>query len=696
MKKSIVLLLFCKLFIQAQTNPSATYWQQKINYDMDVSLDHKNHLIKGTQNIEYTNQSPDTLNILYLHLFWNAFQPGSMMDVRSRTIADPDGRVGNRIAQLSESEIGYQKVTSLLINEEVHQLEVYGTLAKIHLKQPLNPHETIQINTEFEAQVPVQIRRSGRNNKEGIDYTMTQWYPKVAEYDVRGWNATPYVGREFHGVWGTFNVNITLDSKFIIAGTGTKKLIKKEGALSTWNMNAKLVHDFAWAADPDYTEESIKLNDQLTVNFVYQRTEENAASWDLLKAKTSEIFTIAQSNFGKYDFPEFSFVQGGDGGMEYPMCTMMLGNGKPEGLVGLAVHELMHSWYQGMLATNEALYPWMDEGFTTYAEELIMNVVFNHGYQNHVYSSYYGCSKLIESETMEPLSTPADKFHRNRTYGISSYSRGAVFLMNLNYIMGKGALQRALLRYYKEWSFKHPTPQDFIKCAEEEVDMELDWFLEQYLNRVDAPNQFVSEVKNTENGATIVLESTSEFIMPLDIMLIDKKGNKFLYYVPITEMYGRKTDDTHYPIWNPEIKEAWAWTNPFYTLDIPVKKEDIGAIMLDPTTRLFQSNEANNYYWSDYQLNVDAADTKTTYVTINSTQFNAPFNLIIKEKGKDAKSYSFNENFECKELKAKVPNAKTAQIKLGIKKELIEEIQLENLHPMGDVNPYDNVYKASK
>lgn len=689
MKKSIITLFFLSLIANAQN-----YWQQEIQYKMDVSLDHEQHLITGTQDIVYTNNSPDTLDKIYIHLYWNAFQPGSMMDVRSRTIADPDGRVKDRISKLKANEIGTQEINALIINGKAHTVEVHGTLAKIKLLEPLNPGSQININTQFQAQVPVQIRRSGRDNAEGIDYTMTQWYPKVAEYDVRGWNATPYVGREFHGVWGSFDVNITLASKFIIGGTGTKGLIKEEDGKKTWKMYAAKVHDFAWAADPDFIEETITLSDGIKVNYLYQKSGQNEASWSLLKEKTPAIFTIAQSNFGKYDFPEFSFIQAGDGGMEYPMCTMMLGNGEPEGLVGLGVHELMHSWYQGMLATNEALYPWMDEGFTTYAEDLIMNQIFEKGYQNHVYNSYYGCSKLIQSETMEALSTHADKYHRNRTYGISSYSRGAVFLMSLNYIMGKDAFERAMLRYYDEWSFKHPTPQDFIKCMEAEVDMELDWFLEQYLNRVDAPNQFVSELSENNNGTRILLESTSEFIMPLDVFVVDKNGNKSLYYIPVSEMYGIKTSDTYYPNWDPQVQISWDWTNPYYVLDIPTKKEDILSISLDATTRLFQIDEANNYYWADYSLQVDRGDKKSTYFTIKSNQMNAPFTLYIKEKNKDVVAYTFSADFKSEGLKVSSPNQQTAQIVLPIKWEDIEAAEIKVDHPMGDSNPYNNGYKA--
>ncbi|MBL7866323.1 MAG: M1 family peptidase, partial [Cyclobacteriaceae bacterium] len=191
-----------------------------------------------------------------------AFQPGSMMDERSRAIADPDRRVMDRISKLTESEIGYQKILSLKQDgaDVKHQTE--GTILTVNLSKPLLPNSKTIFEMTFESQVPIQIRRSGRDSKEGIAYSMTQWYPKLAEYDYQGWHAYPYVAREFHGVWGDFDVTLTLDPKYIVAGTGKlvnanevghgyerpgTKVNRPKGNL-VWHFVAKDVIDFAWAA----------------------------------------------------------------------------------------------------------------------------------------------------------------------------------------------------------------------------------------------------------------------------------------------------------------------------------------------------------------------------------------------------------------------------------------------------------------
>ena len=187
---------------------------------MDVSLDVHTNRFKGTQKLIYTNNSPDTLHKVFYHLYLNAFQPGSMMDVRSRTIVDPDPRVRDRIEHLTPDEIGYQHVRDLYQDGQSLKYSLQCTILEVTLDHPILPHSKTEFDMQFTGQVPIQIRRTGRDNREGIRYSMTQWYPKMAEYDYQGWHADPYIGREFYGVWGDFDVHITIDSSYTVAGTG--------------------------------------------------------------------------------------------------------------------------------------------------------------------------------------------------------------------------------------------------------------------------------------------------------------------------------------------------------------------------------------------------------------------------------------------------------------------------------------------
>ncbi|MEX2380634.1 MAG: M1 family peptidase, partial [Vicingaceae bacterium] len=175
-------LLFFALLSIVQLN-AQNYWQQSVNYQMSIDVDVESNQFEGEQTLVYTNNSPDTLNKVYYHLFFNAFQPNSMMDVRSRTIEDPDRRVGDRILHLKENEIGYQKINRLTQDGKKLNYQVVGTILEVELAKPILPGASSTFEMDFEAQVPLQVRRSGRDNKEGIRYSMTQWYPKMAEYD---------------------------------------------------------------------------------------------------------------------------------------------------------------------------------------------------------------------------------------------------------------------------------------------------------------------------------------------------------------------------------------------------------------------------------------------------------------------------------------------------------------------------------
>jgi hypothetical protein len=205
--KSILVVFFFGS-IAAQNN--TTYWQQKADYKMEIDMDVSNWQYNGKQVLTYTNNSLDILDRVFYHLYFNAFQPGSEMDVRSRTVADPDQRVGDRISKLTPSEMGYIKLLSLTQDGVILNYEVVGTVLEVTLARPIEPGESTVFNMEWDAQVPVQVRRSGRNNAEGIALSMTQWYPKLAEYDFQGWHADPYIYREFYGVWGDFDASCGL------------------------------------------------------------------------------------------------------------------------------------------------------------------------------------------------------------------------------------------------------------------------------------------------------------------------------------------------------------------------------------------------------------------------------------------------------------------------------------------------------
>lgn len=606
MKKiALTLFLASTFLLPAQTG----YWQQHVDYTMKITMDTEKHQFTGTQELVYTNNSPDTLKQVFYHLYFNAFQPGSMMDVRSLTIKDPDRRIQDRISKLKPDEIGYQKVTSLLQNGNPLRYEVTGTILQVTLAEPILPGQAATFSMVFNGQVPVQIRRSGRNNKEDIDYTMTQWYPKMAEYDRDGWHPDQYIGREFYGVWGNFDVKIELPTAYTVAGTGVLQNAQQigrgyasspdlapESKTLLWHFKAANVHDFAWAADPDFVHDRFTLQNGTEVHLVYNPRTANVENWQRARADIEKFFLFMNAKFGTYTYPQFSLIQGGDGGMEYPMCTMMLGGGKSyKGFLGLFVHEAAHSWFYGMMASNEQRYPWLDEGFTTFAEEEAMNFIFDEGKQNPHLGGFANYVVLDSLKLLEPLSTPADLFTYNSLYGIGSYSMGELFLMQMQYIVGDEAFWKGMRMYYNRWAFKHPKPEDFIKVMEEVSGMQLDWFLIGWAHLTKSTDYAIDSVlsKGASDQTEITLRKIGQRAMPVDVAVTLKDGTTVMYTIPLVSMYGVK-DEALY-----RASQPWPWTNPKYTLNISEKLNTIQSITIDPNQMSCDINTRNNTWTRD-------------------------------------------------------------------------------------------------
>lgn len=605
MKKLLLTLLPLSLWAQP-----ANYWQQHVDYTMHIDFDADKHQFEGNQKLVYTNNSPDTLKEVYYHLYFNAFQPGSMMDVRSQNIVDPDKRVGNRIGAMIKGEEGYQHVKLLTQDGEALEYAVSETSLKATLNKPLAPGASTTLDMQFSAQVPIQIRRSGRNNAEGIDYTMTQWYPKMAEYDVNGWHPDPYVAREFYAPFGRFDVTINIDKKQVLGGTGrlqnrdkhfevkksfehytAYKLAKVKGKMRSWHFIADSVHDFAWAADPKYTLTAVENMGDLPDLYFYYLPEYDSI-WGRLPKYTVEFFRLMNQQFGKYLYPQFSVIQGGDGGMEYPMCTMLKGTGKMNGLIGVMVHESAHNWYYGMLASNETQYPWMDEGFTSFAEEEVLHKMSGAEGANAHTGAYRNFRFLAKNGEIEPLATPGDYYNINRTYSISAYSRGEIFLAQLRYIIGEEAFNKGMLHYYDVWKLKHPTPWDFIKIMEEQSGVQLDWYLNFWMNTTKTIDYAVDSVYSGSRGigTTVALKKLGQMPMPLRVTVYTEKEAPMEYYIPVLSMYAPVQLD------GLTLEKAWPWTHPEYKLHLDVDKATITKIVIDKAGFTADVNPANNVW----------------------------------------------------------------------------------------------------
>jgi len=636
--RKITFLAFCLLAgIAGFTQPDR--WQQRVKYTMNIEMDVTKNQFSGKQKLAYTNNSPDKLDKLFYHLYFNAFQPNSSMDVRSQVLGktlvngrpDWDARVRDRISKLKEDEIGYQKIKSLKINGVDQPFKYHETILEVNLLKPILPKTTVVLDMEFEAQVPLQIRRSGRDNPTtGVRYSMSQWYPKLCEYDRDGWHPNQYIAREFYGVWGDFDVTINIDKDYKLGGTGVltnaaeigwgydvagSELKATSKAKRSWHFVGNNIHDFVWAADPEYKHVVRKVNAGPTIHVIYNDKPgdlKNDTAWMKVADVAVKVLPFIEKNFGKYPYPQYSFIHGGDGGMEYPMATLV---SSPS--LGTAIHEWMHSWYQMMLGTDESMYGWMDEGFTSYAEDLVS--AFNNGYPsiapyesnlkknpdnkalremvekvlptNHAgaYSSYFN---LVKGGLEEPLTTHADHFNTNTAYSAAAYSKGEVFMEQLGYIIGAKTRDKVLLEYYNKWRFKHPDADDFIKIAEDVSGIQLDWYQMYFVNTTKTIDYGIDSLWEENGVSKIRLKRVGLMPMPVDLQLTFKDGHKEMFYAALNLMYaGKENEDAGE---KRKVLDPWRWTHPTYVVDIPGKLIDIKKAEIDPSKRMADINRSNN------------------------------------------------------------------------------------------------------
>ncbi|MFB6277968.1 MAG: M1 family metallopeptidase [Salinibacter sp.] len=629
------------LCVPAAFGQSPSQWQQHVDYEMDIRLNPETHQVDGHQRLTYTNNSPDTLRTVYYHLYFNAFHPESMFAERHRHLPDPDGRTVPRIFNLAPDEQGWHKIESLTQDGTPVSFDVNDTVMRVDLADPILPGESTTFVMNYRSQVPLQTRRSGRDSRgDKIDYTMTQWYPKMAEYDERGWHANFYVNREYYAPYGTFDVEITLPSEYTIGATGVLQNpdevghgygIEGDGTWRpsdglpdadslTWHFTAEDVHNFAWSADPDYVHDKVTA-DGTTHHILYK--PEVAEQWRRLKSDMPELTAFFGQEYGAYPYPQMTVAQGGDGGMEYPMFTVVSSYDGPafeekssyRSVLGTTVHEFAHMWYYSALGTNEADYAWMDEGFTTYATEEGMAHLMDRP------ADHTGDRRAVvymhKMGLAEPFSTPADWFSTNLAYGITSYPGGAMLVDMMGYVIGDEQRDQWLHRYFRERKGMHPDPFDLELFAEQESGLMLDWYFAQFTRTTRTVDDAVASLEQRQTGDSVTVDLTLErkgsIRMPQDVRLTLADGSTQWLNVPLASMHGHKPVPSDWI-----VTEPWPWVAPKKTVTVTVPSR-VEKAVIDPNGETPDVNRLNNSTtlplktrflrapqsrWSHYELGV--------------------------------------------------------------------------------------------
>lgn len=578
-------ILLAFILLNLKVVSQVNYWQQAVDYQINVEVNDVKDRISGVEKLLYQNNSPDTLKEVYFHLYWNAFKKGSHAFEKQNAL------------ELTDSDFGEITIESITINNETHFIDVFESIGQIKLKKPILPGSNCEIKIKFSSIIPSCINRAGKDNVAGTDYTFTQWYPKICRYDKMGWHTDPYFGREFAGTFGKYTVSISCDSSYVVAGTGTLKNKKysDNGWVSTngsnrsekenWEFYGENIHDFAFAMDKEWTHKEQNIDG---INFHFFYNEKYVDAWTKLQSDWSKAYKICKSEFGVYPYPQFSFIQAGEGYMEYPMCTM-LESGRSD-FFNTACHEFMHNYFYGIFGTDENLYHWMDEGITCYAEERISNV--NQVPSNPARGAISNYRWISASYDEEPISTAANHFESDYPYYNAAYFKGQLFPELIRYIIGDSLMKVGFSKFYQTWKFKHPEPNDFVKVFEDVSSMDLTWFQNYWLNTTKKIDFSIDSVEKTKEGITITFGNKG-IPMPLEFEIKLKDGKSVYYYIPLDLTNNSKTNFNK----PTQTLSKWSCASKKYTFVLKdIKLKDISKIELDPEGVLPDMNMSNNSY----------------------------------------------------------------------------------------------------
>lgn len=613
--------------------PNSDYWQQDVYYQIQANIDEQKDIIEGKETLTYWNNSPDDLNVVYFHLYQNAFQPCSHH-------AELNTQNKNKInyGPYEENKKGTE-VHSITSKGRKLLLEQDNTILKIHLNKPIKSGELIVFDIDFttyfgEGNMGRRMQKFKSNGK--MHYNGVHWYPRISVYDAKfGWTTDQHLGKEFYGNFGAFDVELTFASNYIVDATGfmlnrnemlpktlrTKLDIKKfankpwnEPASEiipykpeerkTWKFHAENVHDFAFTADPSYRIGEASWNG-ITCYSLAQ--EQHAAKWQNAAeyaAKTIEVFS---NDFGMYTYHKMIVADARDG-MEYPMLT--LDGGSDPSYRGLLVHEIGHNWFYGQVGNNETYRAALDEGFTQFltawglekidGTEMVQAKSGINYFDKRMKplhprdrSVYYSYIKDATLNNTPQLNTHSDDFGSALGHGGGYrhvYYKTAAMLYNLQYVLGDELFLNAMRHYFEKWKMAHPYFKDFRQSIIEYTKVDLNWFFDQWLETtkdIDYTIKAAKRLKGSDELYEITFERKAEMQMPIDFAVISKTGDTTNYHIPNT-WFVKKTDAT--------ILDHWLGFGKIHPTHSVIVRSPSGIkdIIIDPSNRLADAYMPNN------------------------------------------------------------------------------------------------------
>jgi hypothetical protein len=569
----------------ASGRPGHAYWQQRVDYRIDATLDPAVNEVRGREVISYHNRSPDALPYLWMHLEQNMCAPGS---VTSQLDQPPLVFLGSTFDFSCQGFAGGFVLDTVLVAGSPVTPVVYGTTMRLDLPAPLAPGASLDIVVRWRFKVPPY--GGGRMGHDGTLYEVAQWYPRLAVYDdLRGWNHEPYIGAgEFYLEYGRFDVSLTVPANYVVAATGTLQnpeavlskaqrdrlaraasstapvaVITREEALHppgleasrartlTWRFSADSVRDFAFAASPDFQWDASAW-DGIAIHTLYRPS---ATLWAEANRMTNQALAYYSTQWLRYPYPQFTSIEGPIEGMEYPMITFDPGGPTREDVHWVLAHELGHQWVPMVVGSNERLYPWMDEGFNTFidlanAARYFTGTAYGDSIEVHplhLYPDHAGPGE-------QPLGLRPVEVHDLFWAG---YQKPALMLQLLRYdVLGPDRFDAAFRQYLAAWAFRHPSPADFFRLMRDASGMDLDWFWREWVLTTTRLDQAVDSITTESPGVTAVaLSSLGTMVMPAELQLTFADGSTEVVRLPV-EMWNLGPRFTYRVRGKPAVRSA--------------------------------------------------------------------------------------------------------------------------------------------
>lgn len=597
--------------------PFPGYWQQDVSYHIKAKLNDTTEIITGSEILEYANNSPDTIYKLYFRLSQNAFQPGSYKDEMEK-----GGKVFNKFGKYEKEKLG-TKITKVVIAGNELQFTLDNTIMIIDLPTPLYPGKTMKMEIDFktyfdQGTMGRRMKRFEHNNFKHFDGV--HWYPRLSVYDRKfKWTTDQHLGKEFYGDYGIYYVELELPNHYICEATGiltnqdevyanglrekidirnfteqTKTIsqpVIPDGTYKRWIWMANNVHDFAFTTDPTYRIGEVEWNG---IKCIALAQEQNAWAWQPTAQFVANVVKTYSQDFGMYAYPKMVAADARDG-MEYPMLTLDGGNWPGHQYV--IAHEVGHNWFFGMVGNNETYRACLDEGFTQFLTAWSIKKLANKDYTPnpidwaYVYAGYI--NHAINENTAR-LNIHSDHFNSAERHGGGYgqvYYKTATMLYNLQYVLGDKLFLNAMKHYFNQWKFCHPYEEDFRQSIIDYTKVDLNWFFDDWLTTTKTIDYKVlgyTKVTNSKYDYVVMLKRKGDLHMPLDITVIDKKGNRLHYHIPntyFTKELGKAQVNHRWISWDMMNKRD------FFTVQ---SQHGIKNIIIDTSGRLADINRLNN------------------------------------------------------------------------------------------------------